>query len=175
MKRIPLVIVVAVGENGVIGSAGGLPWRVRADLRRFRDVTMGKPLVMGRKTFESIGRALDGRDNIVVSRRPGFRPAGVVVAPSLEAALEEAEACAAASGAGEICVAGGGEVYAATLARADRLYVTRVAAAPDGDTAFPEISPAEWAEVSREKLPAHEGDTARAEYVTYERRGKDLA
>ena len=170
MSKVSIVIIAAVGENGVIGTAGGLPWRVSADLRRFRKVTMGKPLVMGRKTFESIGRALDGRDTIVVSRQPGFGPEGVIVAASLEAAVEKAEACAAARGVGEICVAGGGEIYAAALPRADRLYITHVAAAPQGDTAFPEISPAEWVEVSREPLPAREGDTAGAEYVTYERR-----
>jgi len=166
----PIVIVAAVAGNGVIGVDNGLPWRVRADMRKFRAITMGKPLVMGRKTFESIGRALDGRDTIVVSRQPGFRPESVSVAPSLEAALAEAEDCAAARGATEICVVGGGEIYAAALPFASRLCVTHVAARPQGDTLFPEIAPAEWSEVSREPLPASEGDTAAAVHVVYERR-----
>jgi dihydrofolate reductase len=167
----PLAIVVAVAENGVIGARGGLPWRVRSDLRKFRAVTMGKPIVMGRKTFESIGRVLDGRDNIVVTRRPGSLDAeGVVVAGALESALAVAEECAAARGAEEICVIGGGEIFAATLPAAARLHVTHVAAAPEGDTFFPEISAGEWVAVSRESLAASEGDTAAGEYVIYERR-----
>src|SRR5687767_5068116 len=124
MSAPAIVIVVAVAENGVIGAAGGLPWRVRADLRRFRAVTMGKPLVMGRKTFESIGRVLDGRDNIFVTRRTDFAPAGVIVAGSVEEALAIAADRAAARGVGEICVGGGGGVFAATLPLAQRLHVT---------------------------------------------------
>jgi dihydrofolate reductase len=170
MTKRPLVIVVGMAENRVIGAAGGMPWRVRADLRRFRAVTMGKPLVMGRKTFESIGRALDGRDSIVVSRQKGFRPPGATVAPSFEAALAIAEECAAKRGAEEICVVGGGEIYAAALPLASRLHVTHIAAAPEGDTVFPEIRAAEWTELSRETLPPSEGDTAGAVHVTYKRR-----
>ncbi|MGH6924944.1 MAG: dihydrofolate reductase [Propylenella sp.] len=170
MTRRPIVIVVGVGENGVIGVDGQLPWRVRADLRKFRAITMGKPIVMGRKTFESIGRALDGRDNILVSRQPGYRPPGAVVAPSLEAALTIADERAAARGADEICVVGGGEIYAAAFPLASRLHVTHVAASPKGDTIFPKISSEEWAEVSRERLPPGEGDTASAVHMVYERR-----
>jgi dihydrofolate reductase len=170
MTERPIVIVVAIAGNGVIGAQGGLPWRVRADLRKFRALTMGKPIVMGRKTYESIGRPLDGRDNIVVSRTPGFRPEGVIVVPDLEAALAKADACAKERGVEEICVIGGGEIFAATLPAAARLHVTHVAAAPEGDTVFPEISPAEWVERGREALPPSEGDTAGAEYAVYERR-----
>jgi len=169
MARTPLIQVVAVAENGVIGAKGGLPWRAKADLRKFRAITMGKPLVMGRKTFESIGRALDGRDNIVVSRKPDFRPEGVIVAPSLDKALAIAEDCAQARGAEEICVIGGGEIFAKTLALASRLHVTHIAAHPEGDTVFPEILPAEWAEVSREALPLSEGDDVAGVYVVYEK------
>ncbi len=111
MSGRPIVLVAAVAENGVIGVDGGLPWRVRADMRKFRALTMGKPLVMGRKTFESIGRVLDGRDIIVVTRRPDFAAEGVLVAGSLAEALAIAEARAAARGADEICVGGGGEIY----------------------------------------------------------------
>lgn len=170
MTKPRLVIVAAVAENGVIGVKGGLPWRVRADLRKFRAVTMGKPLIMGRKTFESIGRPLDGRDSIVVTRQPDFRPEGVIVAPGLEAALQVAEDRAAARGVDEICVVGGGEIYAAAFPRASRLHITRISACPEGDTVFPEILPADWVEVSREPLTPREGDDAAAVYVVYERR-----
>jgi dihydrofolate reductase len=167
---VPVTIVAAVGANNVIGIAGGLPWRLRADLRKFRAITMGKPLVMGRKTFESIGRVLDGRDIVVVTRRSDFSPAGVFIAGSLDAALMVAGERAAARNVDEICVVGGGEIYAAALPRADRLYVTHVAAAPGGDTLFPEISPAEWTVVSREPLPPSDGDTVTGEHVVYARR-----
>jgi dihydrofolate reductase len=169
MTKRPIVIVVAVAENGVIGVRGELPWRVRADLRKFRAVTMGKPMVMGRKTFESIGRVLDGRDSIVVSRQPDFAPDGAIVARGLDAALTVAGDCAARRGADEICVIGGGEVFAAALPSATRLHVTHVAARPEGDALFPEIDD-EWVEVSREPLPESEGDTAAAVYSVYEKR-----
>ena len=165
-----LVLVVAVAENGVIGRAGGLPWRIRADLRKFRLVTMGKPLIMGRKTFESIGRVLDGRDSIVVTRRKDFRHEGVLVARSLQEALALANERAAARGAAEICVIGGAELFAETLPMAERLCMTHVAAAPDGDVFFPRFSPADWTEVWREELPFSDGDTARAGYAVYHRR-----
>jgi dihydrofolate reductase len=173
MTRKPVIIIVAIGANGVIGVGGQLPWRVRTDLRKFRAITMGKPVVMGRKTFESIGRALDGRDSIVVSRQPDFRPPGAVAAPSFEAALAIADERAAARGASEICVVGGGEIYATAFPLASRLQVTHVAASPEGDTVFPKISTEEWTEVSREKLPPSEGDTAAAVHVVYERRRRD--
>jgi dihydrofolate reductase len=161
-------LVVAVAENGVIGVRGGLPWRIKADLKRFRSVTMGKPIVMGRKTFDSIGRVLDGRDNIVVTRRAD--PEGALVARSIEEALKLAEACARQRGVDEICVIGGEALFRDTLPLAGRLYVTHVAAAPEGDVFFPAISPADWVERSRETLPASDGDTALATHVVYERR-----
>ncbi len=166
----PIVLVAAVAENGVIGANGGLPWRVKSDMRKFRAVTMGKPLVMGRKTFELIGRALDGRDVIVVTRQPDFAAEGVFVAANLKEALALAEARAAARGADEICVVGGGEIYAEALPLAERLYVTHVAAKPDGDTRFPKIVAREWVEVSREPLPASDGDTAAATHAIYQKR-----
>jgi len=167
----PIALVAAVAENGVIGVDGGLPWRVKADMKKFRAVTMGKPLVMGRKTFESIGRVLDGRDVIVVTRQKSFAPEGVHVAASLDAALAIAEECARKRGADEVCVGGGGEIYAEALPRADRLYVTHVTARPPGDTHFPEIVSSDWAEVSREPLPSSDGDTATAVHVVYNKRG----
>lgn len=166
---VPIVIVAAVAKNGVIGVDGGLPWRVKADMKKFRAVTMGKPVVMGRKTFQSISRVLDGRDVIVVTRQKDFSPAGAFVAESLEEALTLAQKLAAGRAAGEICIGGGGEIYRAAMPLADRLHITHVAAEPSGDTRFPDISPAEWAEISREPLPPSEGDTATAEQVVYAR------
>ncbi len=168
MTRIALV--AAVAENGVIGANGGLPWRVKADMRKFRAITMGKPVVMGRKTFESIGRVLDGRDVIVVTRQPEFGGPGIFVAANLKEALALGEARAAARGADEICVVGGGEVYREALPLAETLLITQVAAKPAGDTCFPEIESEDWMEISREPLPASEGDTAAAVHVIYRRR-----
>ena len=166
---VPIVIVSAVAKNGVIGVEGGLPWRVKADMKKFRAITMGKPVVMGRKTFQSISRVLDGRDVIVVTRQKDFSPAGAFVAESLEAALTLAQKLAAGRAAEEICIGGGGEIYRAAMPLADRLHITHVAAEPSGDTRFPEISPTEWTEISREPLPPNEGDTATAEHVVYAR------
>jgi dihydrofolate reductase len=170
MSAPQIVLVVAVAENGVIGADGGLPWRVRADLRRFRKVTMGKPMVMGRKTFASIGRLLDGRDSIVVTRQEGFAAEGAFVAGSIEEALSLAAERAAARGANEICVIGGAEIFAQTLPLADRLDITHVAAKPRGDVFFPQIDAAAWEEVSRETLPRSEGDDAAAVTAVYRRR-----
>ena len=155
MNRPPVAIVVAMAENRVIGRDGGLPWRLPADLARFRAITMGKPIVMGRRTHESIGRVLDGRRNVVVSRRPGFRAPGCIVAPSLDAALETAGGAAADTAAAEISVIGGASVYGQALPRATRVYLTLVHAAIDGDVRFPELEPGAWREVSR---TGHEAD-----------------
>ncbi len=164
-----VALVAAVAENGVIGTGGDMPWRLSSDLRRFKRLTMGKPVVMGRKTFESIGKPLAGRVNIVVSRQPGFAPGGVLVAADLDAALDLART---QIGAGdEMMVIGGGQIYAATIGRADRLYITHVAASPDGDTHFPPIDPAVWRVVSREAVPAGDKDSAATTFVVYERVG----
>ena len=165
-----LILVAAVAENGVIGAGGGLPWRVKADLRRFRAVTMGKPMIMGRKTFQSIGRVLDGRDNIVVTRAKDFAPEGVIVAHSIAEAVALAENRARARGVSEICVIGGAEIFEKTLALAARLDVTHVAAAPEGDVFFPPIDPTVWVEVSRQPLSRSDGDTAPAVNAIYHRR-----
>ena len=162
-------LVVAVAENGVIGRAGALPWRISADLKRFRAVTMGKPVVMGRKTFQSIGKPLDGRDNIVVTRSRNFSATGAEVASGIDEALGLAAERAQARGVHEICVIGGSEVFAETLPRASLLHITHVQGAPEGDVFFPPISASEWQEVSREALPFRDGDTARAAYAVYQR------
>lgn len=137
-------IVVAMADNGVIGRDGGLPWHLPGDLRRFREVTMGHPLVMGRRTHESIGRVLPGRLNIVISRDPSCAAAGCVVVPTLQAAL------AAAGDAREIMVVGGAAVYAAALPLAGRLFITEVHATVTGDVRFPACDRREWREVARE-------------------------
>jgi len=142
-------VIVAAAENGVIGRAGALPWRLSEDLKRFKRLTVGHPVVMGRKTWESLGRALPGRRNLVVSRSPGYAAAGAEVFSSLD------EALAACAGEGEVFVIGGAALYAEALPRADRLYLTRVHAAVEGDVTFPEIDPADWTLISEE---SHEAD-----------------
>jgi dihydrofolate reductase len=163
-------LIAAVGENGVIGSGGDLPWRVRADMRHFRSETMGKPVIMGRKTFKSLGRPLDGRWLIVVTRNKDFNADNVDVAYNLVEAMRLAEIRARERGADEICVAGGGEIYGEVMPRADRLSITHVMASPEGDTYFPAIDPEEWEEVERQPLERSEGDTADAVHVNYRRR-----
>jgi dihydrofolate reductase len=166
-----LALVVAVGRNGVIGRDGDLPWRLPTDLRHFRAVTMGKPIVMGRRTFESIGRPLDGRANIVITRDDAFAPEGVVVENDVDAALAAARRIAHDTGADEVMVVGGGSVYAEVIGRAERLYVTHVDASPEGDTTFPEIDEGLWRPVHEEAPPRSDRDTASVRFVVYERRG----
>ncbi len=160
-----LSLIAAVAENGVIGRDGDMPWKLSTDLKRFKAITTGKPVVMGRKTFASIGRPLPNRLNIVVTRDDAFAADGVTVAPDLDAAL------AAAGPADEVMVVGGGEIYRAFMARAERLYITHVAATPDGDTRFPPIDPAVWDVVSSEDVPAGPADSAATRFVIYARRG----
>lgn len=138
-----IALVVAVARNGVIGRAGGLAWKISDDLKHFREVTLGKPVIMGRKTFDSIGRPLPQRINIVVTRRA--EPInGALIAPSIEEAVRLGADAAAQLNAEEICVIGGAEIYAQTLPLATRLYLTEVEAEIDGDAYFPEIAPALW-------------------------------
>ena len=160
-RRPRVSIIVAVGANGVIGTDGQLPWRLPEDLKRFRALTMGHAMVMGRKTFDSIGRPLPGRRSIVVSRQSALHIEGATVTPSLDAAI------AAAGDDPEIFVIGGGEIYAASLPLADRLLVTEVDASPAGDTHFPTIDATAWREVSRERHATDDG-LAYA-FVDYER------
>jgi dihydrofolate reductase len=167
--RLSVVLVAAVAENGVIGRAGGLPWRLKTDLKRFRALTVGHPVVMGRKTYLSFGRPLKDRTNIVVTRDPAFTAPGVVVAPSLEAALETAAADALRRGVADIVIGGGADIYAATIGSAARLEITRVHARPDGDTMFPAIDPQAWHEIARSDYPAGPDDEAAFTTLTYER------
>ena len=143
-----LSIIVAMSENGVIGRDGDLPWRISEDLKRFKKITMGKPIIMGRKTWESIGRPLPGRPHIVISRDAHFRAEGVDVVQSFEAALARAMELTAADS--EIMVIGGAEIYRLAMERADRMYVTEVEGDVQGDTYFPEFDRTAWQETARE-------------------------
>lgn len=158
-----LSLIVAVAGNGVIGCAGRMPWHIGEDLRRFKRITTGHPVVMGRKTFESLGRKpLPGRTNIVVSRNPDFTvPDGVRVAGSLEAAVAKYRDTDE-----EVFVIGGGEIYRQAVPIADKLYLTRIDASPAGDTYFPEIVPEEWRVVWREAHPAS-GEVPAFEFTDY--------
>lgn len=164
-----LSIVVAAADNGVIGSNGGLPWRIPSDLKRFRATTMGKPVIMGRKTFQSLPKALDGRDNIVVSRDAAYRPAGAIVAPSLEAAIEIARAKALERGADEVMVIGGADIYRQALPLADRVYLTRIHASPSGDATFAPLCPSRWRLVAEEPIARGPNDDHAATLLVYER------
>ena len=141
-------LIVAASTNNVIGLNGGLPWHLAEDLKRFKATTMGKPLIMGRATFASIGRALPGRKSIVMSRQPGFKAEGCEVAASVE------EAIACAGNVEEVMVIGGGKIYALFLPIATRIYLTRVDAHIDGDTFFPTLDPEEWATIASDAFPA---------------------
>ena len=172
-RPVALVLVAAVSENGVIGRDNALPWRLKSDMRRFRARTWGKPVVMGRKTFQSIGKPLPGRTNIVVSRDRAFFAPGGVVAPDLRAALETARGDALRRGADEIAVIGGAEIYAQTLPTADRLDLTLVKARPEGDIRFPAIDPRVWRETERAEQKAGPDDAADFAFVTYRRVGRE--
>ena len=168
MNEFPICHVVAIAKNNVIGMDGDMPWKLSTDLKRFKRDTMGKPIIMGRKTFESIGRALPGRLNIVVSRSE-FIADNTVHANSIDAAIFLAEGWAKENESDEICVIGGGQIYTATLPVASKLYVTHVMAEPDGDTLYPAIIDADWRPIEREEVPIGEKDTAETLYVVYER------
>ena len=169
MRDVPLVLVAAVARNGIIGANGGLPWRLSSDLKRFKALTWGKPLVIGRKTFESIGRALPGRETIVVTGDPAFVPPGVLVAHSLDTGLALAAERARAIGADQIIIGGGGEIYAQTIARASRLFITEVALDAEGEARFPPIDPHVWREITRETGERGQRDEVDFAFVEYER------
>lgn len=162
--------VVVVAENGVIGADGAMPWHLSSDLARFKRLTMGKPMVMGRKTFESIGTALPGRTSIVVTRNADWQAPGAVVAKDVEQALALAEALVRDAGGDGYCVVGGGEIYRQTRNRATRIDLTRVHAAPDGDTTFDPPESENWALVESENVPAGPKDSAPTTYEVWIRR-----
>jgi dihydrofolate reductase len=167
---IPLFIVVAVAENGVIGSGNGLPWRLKSDLQHFRALTLGRPVLMGRKTFLSIGRPLPKRTNIVVSRDKTFTASGVVAVSDVERGLEVARGDALRRGADSIAVIGGAEIFCQLMPLARRLEVTLVHAQPEGDVRLPEFDRSQWQEVGRSAHLAAAGDSAPYTFIRYERR-----
>ncbi|MDE2139168.1 MAG: dihydrofolate reductase [Gammaproteobacteria bacterium] len=159
-----LSLVVAVGENNEIGKHGRMPWHLPADLKRFKALTLGKPVIMGRRTFEAIGKPLTERRNIVVSGNPAFR------APGCETAASLADALVLAAGVREIMLIGGGELYREALPRAQRIYLTRVHARFDADTYFPVLDQGEWRETAREEHAADERNPFAYSLITLERR-----
>lgn len=167
-----LSLIVAVADNGVIGREGKLPWRLPGDLRRFRKLTMGCPMIMGRKTFEAIGKPLDGRDSIVVSRRGASLPAnpGVFAASSLEEAFSIARRQAVARGVNEAFVIGGAELFEAALPHANRIYLTRVHGTPEGDVRWEPPLAGGWIESGRQEHPASGGDEFPVTDIVLERR-----
>ncbi|BEV44922.1 dihydrofolate reductase [Afipia carboxidovorans] len=166
-----VVFIVAIADNGVIGRDNTMPWHLRSDLRRFKQLTLNKPVVMGRKTFLSIGRPLPKRTNIVVTRDPAFRAAGVVVATTLDAAYEIALGDALRRGASEVMVIGGAEIFYQWMPRATRLEITHVHAEPEGDT-FLRFEMAEWQDVARSRPARGPDDSADFSYATYARAGR---
>jgi dihydrofolate reductase len=161
MPRPEVVAIAAVARNGVIGARGAIPWHLKGDLPRFKRLTKGHVLIMGRKTHDSIGRPLPGRTTIVITRNPGWQCDGVEVCPSVEAALQRA---AELDPDGPTFVAGGGDIYRAALPSTDRLEITEVDLEPDGDATFPDIDPQLWAETSRD------ADHEEFAWVSYRRR-----
>jgi len=165
---LPLSLIAALAENRVIGIENRMPWHLPGDFKYFKATTLGKPIIMGRKTWDSLGRPLPGRLNLVVSRQPGLQLEGAEVFSSLSAAIERAEQWAAEQGVGEVMLIGGAQLYELGLAQADRLYLTRVAAQPQGDAWFPEVDPAAWRLVSSLPNPA-QGDAPGYTFEVWER------
>ncbi len=166
---IEIMLVAAMAENGVIGRDNALPWRLKSDLQYFRKVTLNKPVVMGRKTYLSVGKPLADRTNIVITRDSDFAAPGILVAPDLLRALQAARGDALRRGATSIAVIGGADVFQQTIATADRLVLTIVHAKPEGDTFFPAIDPALWKETERREQPKGPQDDAAFTILTYVR------
>lgn len=165
-----VVAVVAMARNRVIGADGAMPWRLPTDLKRYRALTMGRPMIMGRKTLQSIGRALDGRDTIVLTRDEGFAFPGVEVAGSPAEALALARSAAKARGSDEIVIAGGAEIYALFLDATDRIEMTIVESDSVGDASFPPLADADWVPAPEVSMHRGERDSADASFVTWHRR-----
>ncbi len=165
-----IVLVAAIGRNNVIGRNGQLPWRLKSDLKHFRALTTNRPVVMGRKTFESMGKPLPDRTNIVLTRNLGLIVPGGVLANSMDAAMGFARQDAVRRGVDEIMIIGGGDVFERMLPKADRLELTHVHASPEGDAFFPRLEPSDWREVKRVSYPAGPDDDAAFDVATYVRR-----
>lgn len=158
-------LIVAAASNNAIGKDGKMPWHLPNDMKHFKNITWGMPVVMGRKTFESLGKALPGRKNIVISRQPAWNAEGVVVVKNMEDALFVAKQ----TDANEVMVIGGGEIYRAMMDKARRIYLTRVEAEPEGDTFFPSIDPAQWYLVSQKNHEADEKNPYNYSFQVWER------
>jgi dihydrofolate reductase len=169
VSDLPLVLVVAVAENGVIGRDNQLPWRLPGDAKHFKKKTIGKPVVMGRSTYQSMGGALPGRVNIVLTRDANFRPTDALVAASFDAAIALANEAAKRTGATEIAIIGGAGIFAEALPRAAKIELTEVHARPDGDTRFPEFDRRAWRETARDGPHQEKGATFPYSFVTLER------
>jgi dihydrofolate reductase len=169
-----IAMIAAVAENGVIGSDQSIPWRIPSDTAFFKRTTMGKPMVMGRKQFETVGKPLPGRTNIIVTRQSGYQPEGVLVFSSIEAALAEAQRIAERDGVDEVMVIGGGEIYGQVLSQAERLYITHVDLSPEGEVRFPEIAPEEWSVVDLPEVAPDPRDEASYRVKVYARRRDSL-
>ncbi len=157
-------LIVAMSENRVIGSHGGLPWRLSADLKRFKRLTMGHHIIMGRKTYESIGRLLPGRTSVIITRQAGYEVPGAIVAHSFDEALE------LAADDSEVFIVGGAEIYRQALPRADRVYLTRVHATVDGDTSFADFKETDWSMTGEESHPADDQNEYRHTFCVYDRK-----
>jgi dihydrofolate reductase len=166
MSKPRLVLVVAVAENGVIGKNGRLPWKIPGDLKRFQKLTMGKPVIMGRLTYESMGGPLKGRTNIVLTTNPNYKAEGATVVTNLRDAIS----LAAKDNTDEIAIIGGNVVFAETLPRASKLEITEVHGTPEGDAYFPPFDKREWKEISRDGPHQGPNDSLPYTFVTYERR-----
>lgn len=165
-----IVLVAAVAKNGVIGADNDMPWRLPTDLKHFKALTVGKPVIMGRKTFQSLGKPLPGRPNLVLTRDERFSADGIEVFSSLSSALVRCEVLLTELQVDDIMIIGGGQIYRSALEVADRLEITEVDAEPEGDTTFPEINPSIWEETARRSGEQTEKDSAGFEFVTYQRR-----
>lgn len=171
-EAVPVVLISAISDNNVIGRDGDMPWKLSTDLKRFKQMTLGKPVIVGRKTLQSFGgKPLPGRPHVVVTRDPSRAVEGCHMAASYEAALAIARQIASQTQASEICVIGGGEIYAQAISRADALYITHVETViEDGDTFFPEIDPATFDKVEEVFVPAGEKDSFSTRFTRYRRR-----
>ncbi len=164
-----LALIVAASANNVIGKNNQLPWYLPGDLKYFKTITMAKPVIMGRKTFESIGKPLPGRDNIVITRNADYQAEGIKVVASLEGAIALAESIVLINGGEEIMVIGGAQIYQQALAIADRVYLTRVHRHVEGDAFFPELSIDDWQEVARQDIAAEEPNPFDFSYLVLDR------
>jgi dihydrofolate reductase len=166
---VTVALIAAIAENGVIGREGRMPWRIPSELQHFRGATMGKPMIMGRKTFAAFKKPLDGRDTIVLTHNRDYAPKGAIAVESVEQALKVAGDCAIARGVPEIMVIGGAEIYASMLPHASRLYLTRVHAEPEGDVRFPELDLSAWRPVENTYHPRSDSDEHDYTVIVYER------